>query len=59
MAFSEFVQIMIVLTIGCIVGLILALRSLQLRGKQSGIGLVALLLNGLPLILLVFLWLRR
>ena len=56
MAFTELVQIIVVLTIGCLLGFILALRSLQLKQWKFGIGTIAICLNGLPLLFLVFLW---
>jgi hypothetical protein len=58
MALSEAVQMIFALTIGCLLGFILALRSLQLKQWKFGIGTIAMCLNGLPLIFLVFLWAR-
>ncbi len=58
MAFSEVVELIVVLAIGCLLGFILALRSLQFKQWKFGIGTIAMCLNGLLLLFLVFLWAR-
>ena len=57
-AFTEVLQIIIALTVACLVGFILAVRGLRLNRRKTAIGIIALVLNGLPLLFLVFLWLK-
>jgi hypothetical protein len=56
MAMGEVITILFYLTVGCVIGVLLALKSVLSKQKLSGIGLLALVVNALPLILLALYW---
>ena len=60
MALAEFVAIVFYTVVGCFVGLIPAFLSFRLQRKFVGLGLVALVLNAVPVIIFVggYLYLR-
>src|SRR5262245_37155055 len=53
MAFVEVVQMIVALTIGCLVGVMLGLKSMQIQKWKIGIGTITVCLNGLPLLILI------
>ena len=56
MAAAEVIQILFTLGIGLLIGAILAILSIRLRRRILSLGLVALGLNGVPLVLLASIW---
>jgi uncharacterized membrane protein YbjE (DUF340 family) len=46
--FSEVIQLIVFLMVGCLTGLLFAAISLRLQRRVLGIGLAALVFNGLP-----------
>jgi len=59
MVFAEVGQLLIATTVGCLLGVILAIRTLKLQKRWFGIGLLGLIFNGIPLVFLAALWIRR
>jgi hypothetical protein len=59
MAVAEFGELLLATTVGCLLGVILAIRTLKLQKRWFGIGLVGLVLNGLPLVFLGAFWIRH
>ena len=55
MAISEYVSILFWTVIGCFIGFLLALKSFYQQQKIFGIGLLGMVVNGLPWILWAFL----
>ena len=58
MFLSELGDLLLYTTIACIVGLVLAFRSIQLRRKLTTMGLFCLSINATPLLLAAFLLIR-
>ena len=58
MAISEVANLLAWMTIGSFIGLLLALKSCHQQNKIFGIGFIALVVNGFPLILCGFFWIR-
>src|SRR5262245_17585800 len=56
MFLSEFVEVLLFCAGACAVGLLLAVRSIKIRHKLTGIGVFSLLINGLPLLFIAILW---
>lgn len=54
MVFAEVIQMTAALTIGCLIGIILAVRSIYIDKAKSKMGIMALTVNGLPFLLLSF-----
>jgi len=58
MALAEFDQLFVATAVGCLLGLILAIRTLKLQTRWIGIGLVGLIFNGIPLLILAAAWIK-
>ena len=56
MGFAEVVQLIVFTVAGCLVGLVFAVLSIRLRRRVWGMGLAALIFNGLPFLLFLSLW---
>lgn len=54
MAISEVMEIVLVVTIGCIFGIILAIKYVYKPKRNLKMGIFAILINGLPLLFLTF-----
>jgi hypothetical protein len=59
MTFVVVFQLLVAMTVGCLLGLILAMKTLKLQKRWIGIGLIGLIFNGIPLVLLAAFWIRR
>jgi len=59
MVLAEVGQLLMATTVGCLLGVILAIRTLKLQKRWFGIGLLGLIFNGIPLVFLAALWIRR
>jgi hypothetical protein len=58
MAFSELIQIMIALIIGCFIGVIFAIKSIRSSECKSKMSFFALCFNAIPFILFSGLWIK-
>ena len=58
MALFELVQIFVATAVGCLLGLILAIRTLKLQKRWVGVGLVGVIFNSIPLLFLAVTWIR-
>ena len=58
MAFAEVAQLIFLSMVGCLLGLIFAVLSIRLQRRVLGVGLAALVFNGLPFLLLASLWIK-
>lgn len=58
MAFAEIVQLILASITGCLIGLIFAVLSMRLQRRVLGVGLAALVFNGVPFLLLISLWIK-
>lgn len=56
MAIGEISQILVVSSGGCLLGILFAAASLRIQRQIRGVGLAALTFNGLPFLLLMFIW---
>ncbi len=56
MFLAELGDLLLYTALGCVVGLLLALRSIRLRQKMTTLGYVSLSFNGAPLMIGVLLW---
>src|SRR5262249_44680804 len=55
---AEMGQLFVATAVGCLLGLILAIRTLKLQTRWIGIGLVGLIFNGIPLLILAAVWIK-
>ena len=58
-AMDEFAQLINFTMIGCIIGIIFALISLRIQRRILGFGLTGVVFNGLPLLLVIILLIRK
>ncbi|MHB8845834.1 MAG: hypothetical protein ACYC7L_13925 [Nitrospirota bacterium] len=58
MAIGEVFQILVVSSGGCLLGICFAVASLRIQRQIRGVGLAALIFNGLPFLLLTFIWIK-
>lgn len=58
MVIAEVIQLMVFSMVGCLVGLIFAAVSIRIQQRVWGLGLFALVFNGLPFLLSVSLWIK-
>jgi len=56
MFLAELGDLLLYTALACVVGLLLALRSIRLRQKLTTLGYFSLSLNGAPLLIGAFLW---
>jgi len=58
MFLSEIGDLLLYSALACVVGLLLALRSIQLLRNLTTLGYFSLSINGAPLLIAAFLWIR-
>jgi hypothetical protein len=58
MVLAEFGDLLLYSALACVAGLLLALRSIQLRRNLTSLGCFCLSVNGAPLLIAAFLWIR-
>jgi len=58
MVLTELVDLLLYTALACVVGLVLALRSVKLRRNLTTLGYFCLSVNGAPLLIAAFMWIR-
>lgn len=56
MGFAEIIELFLYLGVGSLIGFLIALKSLSLEKRLTGI--LALIINGLPLFVVAYVWFR-